>query len=42
MFTVFTQNEAIRITYFIEGEKNPLKKELSVCAPATMMSYGGG
>lgn len=42
MFTVFTQNEAICITYFIEGEKNPLKKELSVCAPATMMSYGGG
>ena len=23
-------------------KKNPLKKELAVCTPATMMSYGGG
>lgn len=25
-----------------EGKKNPLKKELAVYAPATMMSYGEG
>ena len=43
MFTVFTQNKARHISYFIEGgKKNPLKKELAVYAPTTMMSYGEG
>ena len=26
----------------LKGGKSPLKKELAVCVPATMMSYGGG
>ena len=34
MFTVFTQNEAIRIAYFIEGGKIPSKERTGCLCPS--------